>query len=431
MKRVVRYLAILFVTFFVLSLYSSLVMHVSQGGSVGSATKPLVFIARFPSLLRQVFQEKVQERRRMKKIKQDFKPINNLQSDVKVLRSYTTAEGGREVVLQNLKNNEVLRKWVLQDTFKDHNRVLNPMMMENGDIIYNIVKDVGLRRTDENGNNVWIAESNLIAHHSLNLDEDGNIWGCATKRTNGLIDPLAFRTFQKKGSVPYRDDLMVKWDSKTGKVLFKKSLTKLMLENKLTHLLFQQSGSLHDPFHLNDVQPVNINSKYFRKGDILASLRNSHTVIHYRPSNDSIIKLIRGPFVFQHDVDVIDSVTISVSNNNVYQRFNRKDVSSPLFNPQGDSSVFTITHSNVVTYNYETDSFSTLYENMFIKNKISTKTEGLSTILPNGDLFYEEQNQGVLWILNDSSVVYKHVFESYAEGFREHLNWTRVIVPES
>lgn len=426
MKKLIRFFAYTILFLALLSIYSSMVRHATRGGSLGPLTRPVNSLAQFPSLVQKTFKQTKEERRTMKRLEADFESINNLKEDVKVLRSYTTESGGREVVIQNLRNDEILRTWALPDTFEDHDRVKNPIAMPNGDLIYHIIPKSGLKRVDKDGNYVWQAEQTMMGHHSLNLDHEGNVWGCATRKINGKLKPLAFNSFKTKDPVRYRDDEVLKWDAETGEIIFQKSLTELMLDHDLTYLLFQQASSLKDPFHLNDVEPILADSGYFKQGEILLSIRNSHTILHYRPSNDSVIKVIRGPFTFQHDVDFVDGHTIAISNNNMHHRFLKQDKSPPTFG-KADSAVFSLTNSNVILYDYDTDSFSSVYENQFTKHRITTKTEGLYTFLKNGDLFYEQQNRGVLWIFNDSAVVYKHMFPAYLEGFRDHLNWTRVV----
>ena len=426
MKKLIRFFAYTIIFLSVLSIYSHLVREVTRGKSAGPLTRPINYISDFPSLVQRSFKQTSEERRTMKRLEEDFEPINELKDDLLILRSFTTENGGRDVVIQNLKNDEILRSWTLKDTFDDHDRVKNPIVMPNGDLIYHIIPKSGLKRVDKDGNYVWEADQTMVGHHSLNLDHEGNVWGCATRKIDRKLKPLAFNSFKTKIPVRYRDDEIVKWDSETGEIIYQKSLTELMLDHDLTYLLFQQASSLKDPFHLNDVEPILADSGYFKQGDILVSIRNSHSIVHYRPDNDSIVKIIRGPFTFQHDVDFVDGHTIAISNNNMHHRFLKQDKSPSTFG-KADSAVFSLTNSNVILYDYDTDEFTTLYEDQFTENRITTKTEGLYTILPNGDLFYEQQNRGILWVLNDSSVVYKNMFESYLDGFRDHLNWTRVL----
>lgn len=426
MKRIIRILAYMVILFFAISLYSSLVSKVARGGSAGPLTKPIKSISKFPSLVKRSFTETLKENKTLKPVDPNFEAINDLDYDLLILRSFITEGGGRKVVLHNLRNDSIKTSWELKGPFKNHLRILNPLMMDNGDLVYNFNSKSKLKRMNEEGDLIWESDQNLQVHHSLNFDHEGNIWACATPRDKKKVRTLSFKAFEQEKPIKFRDDLVVKWDAETGKVLYKRSLTDLMLEKGLLHDLFQKAASHTDPFHLNDIEPILQDSGYFKQGDLLLSIKNSHSIIHYRPGNDSIVKFIQGPFAYQHDVDWIDGHTISIFNNNMFQAYNKPRGKPMMFNKQ-DSLVFALENSNVLFYDYNTGTFATLFENHFKENRISTKTEGLSILLPNGDLLVEEQNSGILWILNKDKVIYKNVFESYSKGFKDHLNWTRVV----
>ena len=46
------------------------------------------------------------------------------------------------------------------------------------------------------------------------------------------------------------------------------------------------------------------------------SIRNRSVIIHFRPSTNKVLRVINGPFISQHDVDILNDSTISVFNNN-------------------------------------------------------------------------------------------------------------------
>jgi len=262
----------------------------------------------------------------------------------------------------------------------------------------------------------------FIFHHAMNLDHKGNIWIPGVKHEDGLIVPKTVSVDGKK--TEYRDDLIINVDAETGKTLYSKSLTDIFLENELDELM-NKATHITDPFHLNDIQPVVIDSSsYYNKGDLFLSFRHLSTIVHFRPSTGKVITVIDGPFTFQHDVDVLSDNTIAIFNNNspawdVY--FNKNE-----FKPSNGTIQRKITHSNVLIYNFETDSFEALYEDQFIENEIFTGAEGLYEILPNGDMFIEEQGAGILWVLNENGVVLKTVIKSDIEGYHYLSNWTTI-----
>ena len=73
------------------------------------------------------------------------------------------------------------------------------------------------------------------------------------------------------------------------------------------------------------------------KGDLFLSIRNLSAIIHYRPKTNKVINYIVGPFIQQHDVDIISDKEISIFNNN--------------------NSFINNQYSEVLIYNFETRVF--------------------------------------------------------------------------
>ena len=71
-----------------------------------------------------------------------------------------------------------------------------------------------------------------------------------------------------------------------------------------------------DPIHLNDIQPIDFDGEFWKKGDVFLSLRHQSMVLLYRPSTNKIIWKGIGRFFHQHDVDILNDHKISVFNNN-------------------------------------------------------------------------------------------------------------------
>ena len=53
----------------------------------------------------------------------------------------------------------------------------------------------------------------------------------------------------------------------------------------------------------------------WKKGDLFLSLRNVSAVLLYRPSTDQIVWMKRGPWIGQHDVDILDDHRIGIYDN--------------------------------------------------------------------------------------------------------------------
>ena len=105
----------------------------------------------------------------------------------------------------------------------------------------------------------------------------------------------------------YAEDAIVKL-SPDGEILFQKSVSQIFIDNGLEYLLFSigDEGFKRDPIHLNDIQPVDFNSQFWKKGDLFLSLRHQSMILLYRPSSNKIIWKGTGPFFHQHDVNILN-----------------------------------------------------------------------------------------------------------------------------
>lgn len=219
--------------------------------------------------------------------------------------------------------------------------------------------------------------------------------------------------------IGYEDDYLVQIDSETGKMLYHKSIGDILIENSYEGLLL--GGQLYDAIHLNDIQPVLEDGLHWNRGDLFVSIRNRNTILHFRPSTNELLRAISGPFLKQHDVDVISSEEISIFNNNA--------IFAHQYTSEGnnDSELRTdIQSSDVVLYNYPLDSFYYPFRNYFIEENIYTGTEGLSEILSNGDIYVESQNNGKMYISRENETIWSGYFEASKDGYVQTPCWVRI-----
>jgi hypothetical protein len=69
-----------------------------------------------------------------------------------------------------------------------------------------------------------------------------------------------------------------------GKLLMNRSVSQILIEDGLKHLVYWGDGDHNDPIHLNDIEPVRKNGPYWSKGDLFLSLRSPSTVMLTGPS---------------------------------------------------------------------------------------------------------------------------------------------------
>ena len=150
-------------------------------------------------------------------------------------------------------------------------------------------------------------ELESMAHHSIERDADGNFWMPARVWAATQADrPPAL----------FDEDELLKL-SPAGDVLARISLTDALVRNGYRHLLYGLRRSYEfDPLHVNDVEPVLRDGPFWRRGDLFVSLRNSSVVLLYRPATGEVVWLRQGPWLHQHDVDVVSDSEISVFSNN-------------------------------------------------------------------------------------------------------------------
>jgi hypothetical protein len=420
MKKILKTFSLIVIFLFTLSIFGWMVFHISEGDKkFGFLTGSVKFMYTFPDLFSQSVEEVKALPETFIKTPEDFKSINNLDSDFIVLSTYSDTSDSRSIVLLNLKNDSILYKWTVKNPFTEVYRILNPLLFPEKSLVYSFDNHTGLRRIDSLTNFIWKQDS-IFAHHSMTLDSNGDIWICS-------FEPVYYATglYKLEGrSVFYIDNAITKVDAETGRILFHKSITNILTENNLSNYILKSANVL-DPLHINDVEPALKSTKYYKEGDLFISAKNSSFIMHYRPSTNKVMNIIEGPFASQHDVDFLNDNSLVIFNNNFYPVW-----SNGTKPPPKDSSRLVIAgdyYSNIVRYDFGNNSFSFIGDSVFRANKIFTGTEGLMEFVDPSTYFVEEQNTGLIWIIKDDKVLYKNVLKSQHEGYHHLPNWIRLI----
>jgi len=276
---------------------------------------------------------------------------------------------------------------------------IHPLLLEDGSIISDSDYSVGFK-IDFCSNLQWINDEEKF-HHSKMLDHENNIW------VGGQMNPKSY--YVKKYSTKFfRDDSIIKINT-NGKILFNKSITKILIENRLVDTNFLKN-KYSDPIHLNDIEPAFTDTEYWKQGDVFLSLRHQSSIIHYRPSTNKVINYITGPFAQQHDVDIISDKEISIFNNNNFYNNNE--------------------YSEVLIYNFETKTFEKLFNNQLQKENFKTSSQGLSHILKDGSLLVEEQNHGRIILFNNKGEKEWEFVNKDKNDDIGYVSWSRVIEDE-
>jgi len=353
---------------------------------------------------------------------ENFEPVNTLDEDVNVLISYADANWKRTIAIKNLRTGEELKTWHIDRLANPHNRIMHSLMLPDSSIIYSLNGVTGLIKIDKNSERLW-KQDTIAHHHAINMGANGTFWANTYSKDNGEHIYYGAKFSIDGREFPFIDNTITQFDAETGRILYHKSVTEILVENDLTHLLIK-SDSPGDPLHINDVQPVLTDSDHMKVGDVFISSRTSSWIMHYRPSTGEVIELIEGPFMSQHDVDIESDSTIIFFNNGGQTLKGERPDQHRLAN---DLILVDEQFSGIQRYYLQTGVFERIEQEVFEENQIFSFTESLVDELPNGGYFIEEQNSSVLWVVKDGEVLYKNILESQHEGHHHLANWGRLM----
>ncbi|HEX8420892.1 MAG TPA: arylsulfotransferase family protein [Sphingomonas sp.] len=281
-------------------------------------------------------------------------------------------------------------------------RMQHPLLMPDGGLVFHGT-ETPLVRVDACGRVLWKVRG--IFHHSIDPDARGDIW----------VGFTADRTRYPRTTDQFREDGIARV-SPDGRLLYAKSLIAILAENHLSGLWAARPYT-DDPFHLNDIQPVLADGPYWKRGDVLLSLRHLSLVMLYRPSTGKVLWRRQHAWFNQHDVDIVGPQTISIFDNHV--RTGR-----PGIFPDWVEG-----HNQVVYADLGTGAIKTPYNDALRKRDVRTIYEGRGTPLPNGDLFVEESNYGRLLRLAPDGTIRWRYISADGQGRRYTMAWSRYLDP--
>ena len=421
---------VLVVFFIILILFGGILRHHYLGGEKFKLIQSVsVFIAEIPYNFKRIIlladdpgRYFLDESNRLKNEPKSKIFTSSKQEGILLLSRYDDDIKKFVVEVVDLENFQVIHRYVpnskeliksvnykKKDEFKDIHKqiskerlfVWHPYLEQNGELIFN--SSSPLFKIDFCSNLIWTMDNNYY-HHSIEIDHENNFW------VPSVLNPSLIKDENYKD---YMGDDGVTKISSDGKLLFEKSVVQILIDNGYKHLLFSQLKYDEDVIHLNDIQPVLADGPYWKKGDIFLSLRSISTVFLYRPSTNKIIKMLRSPhFSYQHDVDIINNKTIYIFNNN-------------LFNTRNGQKIFT--KSEIISYDFELDKYTKMYDQTFENHNIKTAFGGLYQRLENGSFMVEEQEHGRLLFFNkDEKLIWQFVNKS-VDNKVYVMRWSRIV----
>ncbi len=314
--------------------------------------------------------------------------------DFKVLHTYKHDIDEMNKQVQNIK--EFPR--INIDNAPIRFRYMHPVILKDGSLISD--SSGPLFKIDLCSNLLWINDEEVF-HHSKELNHENNIWSV------GYLNPPS-RLMKNIVFKDVNDDAIIKINL-DGKIIYKKSINEILIENKKGDMVNRLGLSL-DPIHINDIEPALYDSKFWNKGDVFISSRFLSAIIHYRPSTNEVINFLTGPFSQQHDVDIISDKEISIFNNNNFISHNE--------------------YSEIIIYNFETKEYRKMFNDQLLLEKFKTYSEGLSHIFEDGSLIVEEQNHGRLILFNKEGIKEWEFVNKDVNGDIGITHWIRIIEDE-
>jgi len=123
-----------------------------------------------------------------------------------------------------------------------------------------------------------------------------------------------------------------------------------------------------------------------------------------------IIWIKQGPWTAQHDVDILNKNQISVFDNNL-------DTLLKNFIKKNETN-------ETLIYDFSKNEIFSPYKTAYLKNEIKTRTEGLSEIFDNNNIFVEDQNNGRLLTMTiDGKIIWSYINKA-KDGNVYLLNWS-------
>ena len=300
------------------------------------------------------------------------------------------------VELIDLARRESIHEWRQE---LDPTSTAVPYPIEDGSLL--LQSSPGLVMLDGCSRVQWVLATPRF-HHSIERDADGHFW--VPYRVDPPLAPGAGPGFIEDGMARI---------SRDGRILSLVPLSRALIAGGHGHLLYAMDRPLNNPMHMNDIQPVLEDGAVWRRGDLFVSLRSRSVVLLYRPSSDEVVWIASGPWMHQHDVNVVGPHEISVFSNNAARLGNgRREV---------------LGANEVYLYDLGSGAARSPWRDALRRHDVRTDGGGRATVLADGDVFVEESYYGrALRVGADGTLRWSYVNRS-DDGLLYILVWSRYL----
>ncbi len=271
------------------------------------------------------------------------------------------------------------------------------VLTAQGELIFNY-EYLGLVKMDKQGKVLWKVPRKT--HHAVWLADNNNIWVCVRNDYSSL--PSKYPSMVN----PMVDGILE--IDQNGQVVREINLFDVLISNGLAGLLniaakLDDENELvlsADPLHTNDVEifPASLEEGFFRKGDIMVSMRDICTVIVLDSESEKVKFRVTGTVNRQHDPDFISGNALSIFDNN------------PFLGPDGKRQ------SRIVIVDAPSGDQKVYFEGSELK-PFYTDFLGKHQWLPNGNLLIVESRRGRAFELDTA----KTIIWEYRNAIGENL----------
>lgn len=342
-------------------------------------------------------------------------------------------DGDPSIELWDMNNQKMLKSYDINfESIKKglnssnlNNMYFHPLVLEDGSILLNSMGGwSGPIVKIDNCGNYLSHNSEYPFHHSLEIDNDGNIYSPINNSTKNLnkIKRRHAPSFSDHGYAILDKNLKIK---KTF------SMLDLYSRNNFLSDVYGGDGYSNNPFHLNDVKPFkNKNGNTV----VLLSLLTQSSVIAHEVEEDKIIWKIDRSTIHQHDVDILSQedgvIDISIFDNRTLNYLKQESLGNQIvilrslptyFNEDFLLIADEKSHSE---YNLQRISFDNLEKDLIPK----TRTGGRSDFLKeNNSLMVEETDYGRLFEidLDNNNILWQYINKEKKDRAPFMMNWSR------
>ena len=277
-------------------------------------------------------------------------------------------------------------------------RPVQPLMMKDGSIIFHPGAGAPLVKLSACSEIDWINYNHF--HHSIEKIDENKIMATLTTKINKSNDIGKF----------IKDDGYAIIDASNGVILQEESVVSILIENDYEYLVLGRPfGS--NIIHLNDSQPILVDDKHVKKGDIAFSSRHLSTVFLYRPDEKKIIWLKSGPWLAQHDIDYLGDGIFSIYGNNNY--LNMPGYKIDRENPESKNG------TKLYYYDTKNNKVTTPFEKPMNAEQFNKSSNGVQRVIDNDKLFLDIDYS--LYLMDREEIIWKfdkHVDKSNKSWFR-------------